>query len=154
MVEARPWLLPVGQNPEWVQSQKRIYAFFQEGHEGKKRRLYKYLYYSGAGDIRFRAVLTDYGVGKQVFGADRANPYLPSTTKPISAEEVAQALNEFENYCAAFSPKDASTPALSYAIVLATDDLSNLDRWYEHDVGARVSDFIIYRLGLKSGNPR
>ena len=127
-----------------------LYAFSQEGHDDRKKRLYKYLYYSGVDDIRLRAVLTYYGVGKEIFGADRVNPYLTVTSQPITAEEVARAVQEFKNYYAAFSRNDANTPALSYAIVLPTDDLSNLDRWYERDAGKTIEGYIIYQLKLRS----
>lgn len=117
----------------------------------EKARFYKYLYYSGssAKDLSILLERPGYSVRKEIFGADRANPSLKTSSQAITDHDIEQAVQEFAAFSLAFTREQASTPLLSYAVVSPNDSLSNLDRWYEHDAGERVGDFVIYRLQLK-----
>jgi len=128
-----------------------LYAFSHETPNEGKNRFYKYLYYSGFTEIRLRQVLErrDYTFRKEIFGADRANPALRSTARRVADEDIAEALDEFTKFSASFSRQEASAPLLSYAIVLPTDDVSNLDKWYERDTGEAIEGYKVYRLKLR-----
>ncbi|HEY6805530.1 MAG TPA: hypothetical protein VI306_18275 [Pyrinomonadaceae bacterium] len=116
----------------------------------RKTLFFKYLYYSGFDEAKFmQAMQYDFTSRVEIFGAERTNPSLTLNHQEISPEEMRQAYQEYTNYCARFSRTDAANPSLGYAIVLSNVDLNNLNRWYTHDAGERVGDFIIYKVALK-----
>jgi len=71
--------------------------------------------------------------------------------KQITPGEVRAALQGYADYAATFDRQRASNPTLFY-VVAATEalpDFSNLDRWYERDLGERVGKLTIYRVRLR-----
>jgi hypothetical protein len=85
----------------------------------------------------------------EIFGAARANPILTRNPRPITPQDIEQAVAEYGRFSSTFGRADAVTPLLSYAIVSPADDLSNLDKWYERDAGERVGAYNLYRLKLR-----
>jgi hypothetical protein len=137
-----------------------LYTFSYEDLRGQRLRFYKYLYYSGVTEQNLRVSLEPEGYSVRgawmlkvsrisIFGVGRTNPTLTVSPRPISPQEIEEAVDEYRMFSSNFSGAEAATPLLSYAIVSAADNLSNLDKWYERDAGEKVGDFIIYRLKLK-----
>jgi hypothetical protein len=116
----------------------------------RKLRFYKYLYYSAVTEQDLRVLFErEGGVRGEIFGTERANEILTANPQQINPEEVERAIDEYRMFCSTFNRSEAASPLLSYAVVASAENLSNLDRWYERDVGEQVGDFIIYRLRLK-----
>jgi hypothetical protein len=71
--------------------------------------------------------------------------------KPITSEEIALQVADYENYYASFTRDRAVKHILSYVVVPSTagPNLSNLDRWYQRDQGEQVGDYILYRVQLR-----
>ncbi|MDX6498582.1 MAG: hypothetical protein QOG23_1842 [Blastocatellia bacterium] len=128
-----------------------LLTFSHVGFEDQKRRSYQYLYYSKVGEDDLRTSLKIEGDSArfETFGVDRANPALTSNPRAITPQEIEQAVADYGRFSSTFGRADAVTPLLSYAIVSPTDDLSNLDKWYERDAGERVGAYNLYRLKLR-----
>ena len=56
---------------------------------------------------------------------------------------------EYGAFVSSFDSSVAADPLLSYAVVSANDDLTNLDRWYDRELVEKVDDLIIYRVNLR-----
>jgi hypothetical protein len=128
-----------------------LYTFSHVDLREQKLRFYRYLYYSGVNEQALKVSLErgGYAASGEIFGLQRTNQILIANPQPITPREIEAAIDEYRNFTLAFSRGDAATPVLSYAIVSPTNNLSNLDKWYERDAGQKVGDFIIYRLTLK-----
>ncbi len=127
---------------------------FLDLHPNERReRFYKYLYYTGIDERRF---------GKEVgqpmstfaaatFGHERVMPGQSVLAKPITGEEIAMEVANYQGYASSFGREKAAQHPLSYVIVPADGsiDLSNLDRWYERDKVDQVGDHILYRVKLR-----
>jgi len=133
-----------------------LYTFSNVDLREQKLRFYKYLYYSGVAEETLRASLNgdDLSARGEIFGLERTGRLLTANFNPLTVQEIRQAVDEYHAFTSHFDEREAATPLLAYAIVSPADNLSNLDKWYERDMGKRVGDFIIYRLRLKSGNPQ
>jgi hypothetical protein len=129
-----------------------IYVFSPADLQHRRLRFFKYLYYAAVTDQNLRVSLEhDNSVRGEIFGVDRANPILTVGSQPISTREIEEAVHEYKVFCSTFSRAEAATPMLSYAVVKADENLSNLDKWYQRDAGHNIDSFVIYRLTLKSG---
>ena len=127
-----------------------IYVFSPADLQHRRLRFFKYLYYAAVTDQNLRVSLEqDNSVRGEIFGVDRANPILTIRSQPISARDIEEAVAEYKVFCSTFSRADAATPMLSYAVVKADEDLSNLDKWYQRDGAYNADSFIIYRLTLR-----
>jgi hypothetical protein len=132
---------------------RHLYTFSNVSLAEQKRRFYQYLYYSGVDVKRFAAMLrTDFTARWEVFGAERANPVLARGPTEISESEIENAVREYDAFTKSFDLQLAENPVLSYAAVLPSDDLSNLDRWYERMDPEVVGEFVLYRLTLRQKN--
>lgn len=124
-----------------------LYTFSNINLEQQKARYFQYLYYSGFTERQLEEALRkDFTSRWEVFGAERANPVLTKNFSPITDEEIFNAVREYKLFVESYDHKLAVNPILSYAIVSPTDDLSNLDRWYERNAGDKSGEFIIYTL--------
>ena len=132
----------------WTEYQ---YTFSPEGLREQKLRFYKYLYFSGVTQQNLKVSLEreDYSARGEIFGLDRANKILTANPRPITPQEIEKAVEEYSIFASNFGRAVAAEPLLSYAIVSPTDNVANLDRWYERDEGEKVGDFIFYRVRLK-----
>ena len=127
-----------------------LYAFSNVDPAEQRRRYYAYMYYSGFDENRFLALLsTDFIAQWEVFGPNRVNSVLTSSHQPITNQEITNAASEYGQFVRSFDSKLAMTPVLSYAVVSANDDLSNIDKWYERNAGEPAGPFVIYTLKPK-----
>lgn len=128
-----------------------LYTFSHLDLTEQKLRFYKYLYYSGVSEQTLRVSLErgGYAASGEIFGLQRTNQILTANPRPITPHEIETAIDEYRSFTLVFSHADAASPLLSCAIVSPTNNLSNLDKWYERDAGEKVGDFIIYGLTLK-----
>ena len=85
------------------------------------------------------------------FGHERVIPDLSVQAKPVTGEEIAAKVAEYQTYYSFFTREQAVQHILSYVVVPVTGgpDLSNLDRWYRRDAGEQVGDYILYRVQLR-----
>ncbi len=116
-------------------------------------RFYKYLYYIG---FDGNDLTKDLGqpmsiLAAAAFGHDRVILGQSVLAKPITSEEIAKKVTDYEAYTSSFSREKASQHLLSYVIVPADGsiDLTNLDRWYQRDNGEHVGDHVLYRVQLR-----
>ena len=127
-----------------------LYTFSNVSTSEQKQRYFRYLYYSGVDETQFmRMIMLDFTSQWEVFGAERVNPILTANPQPISQAEFEKAADEYKTFTASFNSDLATKPLVSYAVVSAGDDLSNLDRWYERDSGEKVGEFVIYHLKVR-----
>ena len=118
-----------------------------------RARFYQYLYFVGVDGPTFATELAKptgtYAAA--AFGHERVIPDLAVQVKPISAEEIAQKVAEYEAYRSSFTRELAAQHVISYLIVRANGglDLVNFDRWYQRDEGEQVGDYKLYRVRLK-----
>jgi hypothetical protein len=116
-------------------------------------RFYKYLYYIGVDGTELTKELgqpmSNFAVA--AFGSDRVIRGQSVLAKPITNEEIANKVNDYEAYTSTFSREKAVQHVLSYVIVPADGsiDLSNLDRWYQRDKGEHIGDHLLYRVQLR-----
>jgi hypothetical protein len=118
----------------WAQYQ---YTFSHVDLREQKLRFYKYLYYSGVNEQILRVSLERGGnaASGEIFGLQRTDRILAANPQPITPHEIESAINEYLYFALSFSRADAAIPVLSYAIVSSADNVSNLDKWYERDLG-------------------
>lgn len=118
-------------------------------------RFFKYLYYIGVDGKKLTNDLSQpmSNSAAAAFGHDRVIVGQSVTSKPITSEEIATKVTEYEAYASSFSREKAVQHLLSYVIVPADGsiNLSNLDRWYQRDKGEHVGDHILYRVQLRTG---
>ena len=116
-------------------------------------RFYQWLYYTGFDRDNFAKELSlpMSTFAAVAFGHERVIPDLSVKAKPVTSEEIAAQVAEYQAYCSSFSRAQAVEHILSYVIVPVTGgpDLSNLDRWYQRDKGEQVGDYILYRVQLR-----
>jgi hypothetical protein len=119
----------------------------------KRERFYKYLYYTGIEGRRFAKELGQHGsaFAASAFGHERVISGQSVLAKPITGEEIAKEVADYQAYTSSFTRDKAAQHLLSYVIVPADGsiDLSNLDRWYERDKGEQVADHILYQVQLR-----
>jgi hypothetical protein len=127
-----------------------LYTFSNVDSSEQKRRFYQYLYYSGFNESLFAQMLqNDVTAQWEIFGPKRVNPMLSGGHSPITPEEIESATTEYRQFMESFESALGTTPLLRYAVVSPSDNLSNLDRWYERIASQKVGDFIIYSLKSK-----
>ena len=119
----------------------------------QKKRFFQYLYYSGFDEKQLASTLqTDFTARWEVFGAERANPVLAEKYNRVTEEELNNAAREYAEFVHSFNSSLAENPLLSIAVVSPSDNLSNLDRWYERSSPERTGEFIVYHLRLRPSN--
>jgi hypothetical protein len=126
------------------------YTFSGTNSKDQKTRYFQQLYYAGVEEKDFFEMLgDDFTARWEVFGAERANPVLSASYRPITEADIENATKEYSDFVRSFDSALAESPLLSYAIVSPKDKLERLDRWYELSDGEQLGGFIIYRLELK-----
>ena len=116
-------------------------------------RFYQYLYYTGVDSQKFKQELSkpESTFAAASFGHERVIPDLAVKVTPISPDEIAAKVSEYEAYRASFTRELAAQHVISYLIVPVTNglDFSNLDRWYERDEGEVVGNYRLHRVRLR-----
>jgi hypothetical protein len=124
-----------------------------ESHE----RFYEYLYLTGIDGEQFGKELAKpmSTFAAAAFGHERVLPDLSVQARPITSEEIAAQVADYQAYYSSFTRDRAARHVLSYVIVPNTGgpDLSNLDRWYQRDAGEQVGDYTLYRVQLRTELP-
>jgi hypothetical protein len=118
-----------------------------------RARFYEYLYYTSMDGTKLATELRDptSSVAAAAFGHERVIPDLAVQAKPITSEEIAAQVAEYQTYYSSFTREQAVQHIISYVVVpvAAGPDLSNLDRWYQRDKGEQVGDYMLYRVQLR-----
>jgi hypothetical protein len=118
-----------------------------------RERFYEYLYYTGTdGNHLMKELGQPMSIlATAFFGHERVIPDLAVAPKPITSEEIAREVADYQAYVASFTRERAGQYALSYLIVPVEGglDLSNLDRWYQRDHGEQVGNYTLYRVQLR-----
>ncbi len=118
-----------------------------------RERFYKYLHYIGIDGNELSRELGQpmSNLAASAFGHDRVLIGQSVIARPITNEEIAMKVKDYESYTSSFSQADAVAHPLSFVIVPADGsvDLTNLDRWYQRDIGERIGDHLIFRVQLR-----
>jgi hypothetical protein len=118
-----------------------------------RERFYAYLYYKDTDSNHLMKQLgqpmNDLAVG--AFGHERVIPDLAVSPKPITSEEIAREVADYQAYVESFTRERAARYPLSYVIVPVAGGpgFENLDRWYQRDQGEQVGDYTLYRVRLR-----
>ena len=111
---------------------------------------YKYLYYSGFDEKDLAVAIENnlFEVMSALFGGGRALPKLSGESRPVTKYEVDHEINKYREFRDSFDSAKALNPVLSYIVVptKAEPNFSNLDRWYQRDVGKTFGLFKVYGL--------
>jgi hypothetical protein len=84
------------------------------------------------------------------FGHERVIPDLSVQPMPITGEEIAREVADYEAYAASFTRERASQHIVSFVIVPAEGfDLANIDRWYQRGQVEQIGNYILYRVQLR-----
>ncbi len=121
--------------------------------EESRERFYEYLYFTGtdSDDLKKELGQPMNVLAAAAFGHERVIPDLSVGPKPITSEEIAREVADYQAYVASFTLERASLHVLSFVIVPVDGglDLSNIDRWYHRDQGEQVGNYRLYRVQLR-----
>src|SRR6266545_3790287 len=130
--------------------------FGSVSREERKEFFYMHLYYSQADIGALRKALNGipddptmtYYARSVIFGHDRIVPALSGHFKPIQPDEIEQEIHAYQAYANSFSREQVLKRPVTYAVIPADSnfDFTNLDRWYERDVGERVGSYTLYHV--------
>ncbi len=133
--------------------------FGSVSREERKEFFYMHLYYSQADIGALRKALNGipddptmtYYARSVIFGHDRIVPALSGHFKPIQPDEIEQEIHAYQAYANSFSREQVLKRPVTYAVIPADSnfDFTNLDRWYERDVGERVGSYVLYHTKLR-----
>jgi len=116
----------------------------------EKFRYYAQLYYTGTDVKSFESLLRQTTIAPSVvFGWERVNPRLASSSNPIFEEEIQQEVRSYSDYIASFNRDRAAGIRLSFVVASRNDNLANLDRWYARDEDIGVGKLVLYRVTLR-----
>jgi len=129
----------------------RMLVFPGVSESENQERFFKQLYFLDADESSVYRELArrDWNFYAGLFPYSRLGSVIGGNPGPISPEEMKVHVNEYLSYARSFSRERAASPVLSYAILYADHDCSNLDRWYQRDGGERIGNFVVYRLTLR-----
>jgi hypothetical protein len=129
------------------------FEFFDLQPNEASERFYKYLYYIGFDGNELTKELGQpmSNLAAAAFGHDRVILGQSVLAKPITSEDIATKVTDYQAYTSSFNRERAVQHLLSYVIVPADGsiDLSNLDRWYQRDKGEHIGDHLLYRVELR-----
>jgi hypothetical protein len=139
--------------PQPVLWARHQHIFVGANAEENRERFYQWMYYTGYDAEWLEAALAqqNFTVVYALFGWGRLSNRLVINPQPLTGEETAAEVQAYGDYIASFNRERAARLPLSYLILQANDEqvTEQVNRWYEHDRGERVGDFILYRLKLK-----
>jgi len=121
--------------------------------QDRKEIFFTHLYYSNVQSEGLRKQLTerDQFAIAMILGNERIFPALTSNYEPIRANEIEREVQAYQIFVDSFTREEAVKRPITYAIIpiAGTFGFTNLDRWYERDLGERVGDYTLYRLKLR-----
>lgn len=143
--------------PQGVLWARHQHVFAGVSREEDRERFLQMLYYAGhdADWLRQDFRKGDIEAYMALFGWDRFNPTLSVNYRPLTAGEIEQEVERYDNYYKNFDIARASHPMLSFVVVPNNlpVNLSNLTRWYELGAGEISGAYTLYRVKLKIINP-
>ncbi len=118
-------------------------------------RYFKLIYYSDLDSTWLRNSLTNCANIEScmaLFGWDRFNATLSPAARPLTSEDIEDAVQRYEAFTEEFSEVDASVHPISFVIVRIADgkELTNFQRWYEIDEGEVLGQYILYNATVKT----
>lgn len=117
-----------------------------------RERLFTFVHYLGAdgNDLEY-LIETRYELRTSLFGWGRDSGRLTVNPQPIRSWEIANVVEEYEEFVASFDIGNASKPEIRYVIVPISGrvDLINFEQWYELDQGEVLGDHVLYRSNLR-----
>jgi len=77
--------------------------------------------------------------------------FLSQDFQPIRQDEIEHEVEAYKSFAISFSRDVAVRHPLGYAVMPPDGqfDFSNIDRWYQRDVGERVGAYSLYYLKLR-----
>jgi hypothetical protein len=124
------------------------------------RKVYPYLYYSGADGSFLRELLHDKGMDgfmnyyarSALFGHERVLPKLSLHFDPVKDAEIENEIQHYENYVALFSREAVVRNPIAYVVIRRDSnfDFSRIDRWYERNAGEPAGVYDLFRVTLRS----
>lgn len=118
-----------------------------------RQRFYEYLYFTGITGEELRTELAKplSSFAAAAFGHERVIPDLSVRAAPITNDEIAFQVADYQAYYSSFTAEQAAQHVLSYVIVPFSSgpNLSNLDRWYERDKGEQIGNYVLYRVQIR-----
>jgi hypothetical protein len=118
-----------------------------------RERFWRQLYYLGYDEKKLWKELdhADWYFLAGLFPYDRLSPAVTGSQSPITPEEFRSQVAGYLDYVKTFNRDRAASPTLSYLVIHSDKqpDFTNLDRWYERDVGEPIGEFILYRVKLR-----
>lgn len=153
MVEADDLPTVAPQNVLWARHQ---HVFAGLSWQESKERYYQYLYYLNISEetLENRLRNGDFVSMIALFGWGRHTNRLSGAAQPLTYREIAEEARRYGAYRKNFSAEKATNPTISY-IVVAPDwdvDFTNIDIWYERDIGENLGEYTLYRVKLKNAN--
>lgn len=116
-------------------------------------RFFDYIYYCGVSPETLRQILNSgsSAVLSALFGPNRAAPHLARNSKPVTPDEIEQAVKRYTNHIGGFDKARAEKYLVSFLIVdrAVPFDSTNIDKWYERDQGEQIGESIIHRLKIR-----
>ncbi|HEY9403983.1 MAG TPA: hypothetical protein VIQ24_15090, partial [Pyrinomonadaceae bacterium] len=140
--------------PQAVLWAPHMFVFSGVTRAEEKERLYRQLYYSDIDAGRFADFISrPHPYRTAVFGSARVLNGLDATRTPLTAADLAAEARAYADYISSFTRERAAQTPLSYIVNAAAagghTGLGNIDRWYTRDAGARVGNYLIYRVKLR-----
>jgi len=139
--------------PQAVLWAPHMFVFSGVTRAEEKERLYRQLYYSNIDAERFADFISrPHPYRTAVFGSARVLNGLDATRTPLTPADLAAEERAYAAYISSFTRERAAETPLSYVVTAAVagqTDPGNIDRWYTRDAGARVGNYVIYRVRLR-----
>jgi hypothetical protein len=126
-----------------------------ESWDENKLRYYQLLYFSGVDGKWLHRSLTgcsDIEACMALFGWDRFNPRLSADARPLTLAEVEGEARHFQEFIEKFDPSSLDVIAIRYLVVDndAGNNLENIDKWFERDIGETFGRYTLYKLKPRS----
>ena len=116
-------------------------------------RLNKFIYFQNYSPERLRKELKN---NNQLllfgyFGWGRMAAHLTVDHQPVTDAELEEKVERYEEFCRRFDYLDARKPEISFILINTefSNDLTNIDRWYDRDAGEKIGKYILYRVKLR-----
>jgi hypothetical protein len=126
----------------------------------RREYFFMHLYYAKANIDALRQALKgtpndptmNYYARAVLFGHERIVPALSGEFRPITDDEIENAIRMYEAYANSFSREQPTKRPLTYVVTEADGnfDFASIDRWYERDSGERVGTYVLYRVRLRN----
>jgi hypothetical protein len=139
--------------PQAVLWAPRMLVFPGVTESENRERFFRQLYFLGYDEKRFWTELdhADWNFLSGLFTYERLSPVVSGTQEPITPKELRAQEASYLAYLHSFNQQREASSPLSYVVVRSVEqtDFTNLDRWYQRDVGETFGPFVLYRVKLR-----